>query len=240
MTYRRHTKPIIARRWMAFLESPKAPVVLGDDHPLSRSAKWVHTLTVQAAATSLTVVVGGLALVTGRSWGPRFLNAGVLVEATLLTILALACRSHREHVLRLIADGGEHTPLEEVSLEVSRLGGPRCTQALARQLERALKDAERSYQTQIASPPLDGVRRLPSFAMDVHEIVRCLRSEASPPAGLARLTLMLRGADESALYAGDKEALREQLTDISQLLSVPLSSTAGGSRREEKSSRRPC
>lgn len=106
-----HTSPIIARRWIGFLKSPQAPAVLGDEHPLSRSAKLIHTLAVQAAATSVTVVVGELALVAGRSWGPRFLNAAVLVEATLLTILALACRSHQEHVLRLIADGVTTYPL---------------------------------------------------------------------------------------------------------------------------------
>lgn len=238
---RGHLRRLIARRWIACLKSPQAPVVLGDDHPLSRSVRRVHTLAVQAAATSLTVVVGGFALVASGSWAPRFLNAAVLVEATLLTILALTYQSHREHVLRLIADGGEYTPLEEVWLEVKRLERPRCARDLARQLERALEDAERSYQTPIASLQLEGVRLVPGVTMEVHEIVSCLRSEAAPPAGLARLTLMLRDADESALYGGDKNVLRQQLTDINQLLSVPLSSSAADRfRREEEPSWPPC
>jgi hypothetical protein len=135
------TRLIIAHpwpRWIAFLKLPQAPVVLGDDHPLSRSAKRIHTLAVQTAATSITLLVGGLAVVAGLRWGPRFLNAAVLVEATLLTILALGQRSHREHILRLIADGGEYIPLEEVSLEVKRLARPGCASGLARQLERVL------------------------------------------------------------------------------------------------------
>ena len=197
----------------------------------------IHTLVMQAAATSVTVAVGGLAIVAGRSWGPRFLNAAVLVEATLLTILALAYRTHREHVLRLIAEGGERLPLDEVSLEVERLQRPRCTRELARQLERALENAARCYQAPTGSPQGQGIRPLSGSLSDVRAIINSLQREVAPPAGLARLTLMLRGADESALSAGDSDTFRGKLAAVDQLLSMSLSSPGTVGRRREESHR---
>ena len=84
---RSNGKPIAAtgvRRGFGTLRSPKAPAVLGDDHPISRSATLIHTLAVQATATSSTLLLGALAVAERRSWGVRFLAAAVVVEVTLL------------------------------------------------------------------------------------------------------------------------------------------------------------
>ena len=62
------TKP---HRGFSGLRSPNAPSVLGAEHPVSRSAVLIHTLVVQATATSSTVLVGVLAVAERRSWGVR-------------------------------------------------------------------------------------------------------------------------------------------------------------------------
>ena len=200
------------------LRSPKAPSVLGDDHPVSRSAIQIHTLAVQATATSSTVLLGALAVAEHRSWGVRLLSAAVLVELTLLAILALARQIQREHILRLIAGGGERLRLEEVSREVRRLANPRYSAQLAKRLERALKDAQRWHRIPIASRPPQGIRLLAGFAGETRAIVEQLRAGHAALPGVALLDLVLSGGYESTLYAGDREALREQLWRISHLM----------------------
>ena len=71
-----HDKPLSGtepRRGFSALRSPNAPSVLGAEHPVSRSAVLIHTLVVQATATSSTVLVGVLAVAERRSWGVRLL-----------------------------------------------------------------------------------------------------------------------------------------------------------------------
>ncbi len=207
------------RRGIGALRSPKAPSVLGDDHPLSRSATTIHTLAIQATATSSTVLLGVVAVAEGRPWGVRLLTAATLVELTLLVILTLAREIQREHVLKLIASGGQRLRLEEVSREVSRLAHPRCSAQLARSLERALGDAERWDQIPIATRPPHGLKLLGEFADETRAIVEQLRAEHAALPGLALLELMLTNGNDSALYAGDPDALRTQLSRISHLIS---------------------
>lgn len=207
-----------ARRGFGALRSPKAPSVLGDDHPASRSAIQIHTLAVQAVATSSTVLIGALAVAEHRAWGLRLLGAAVLVELTLLAILALARQIQREHVLRLIASGGQRLRLEEVSREVNHLANPRYSVQLAKRLERALEDAECWHRIPVASRPPQGIRLLAGFAGDTRTIVEQLRAGHAALPGVALLDLVLSGADESTLYAGDRDALREQLCRISNLM----------------------
>jgi len=208
-----------ARRGFGALRSPKTPSVLGDDHPLSRSATLIHTLVVQATATSSTVLLGVLAVVERRSWGVRLLTAAVLVELTLLGILALAGQIRREHILRLIASGGQRLRLQEVSREVNRLASARYSAQLARRLERTLEDAQRWYQIPIASRPPPGVKLLAGFAEETRAIVEQLRAGHAAVPGLALLDLMLSDGGDSTLYAGNRDALGEQLWRISHLIS---------------------
>jgi hypothetical protein len=207
-----------ARRGFGALRSPKAPSVLGDEHPLSRSATLIHTLAVQATATSSTVLLGVVAVAERRSWGVRLLTAAVLVELTLLAILALARQIQREHILRLIASGGQRLRLEEVSREVNRLARPAYSAQLARRLERSLEDAEAWYQIPIGSRPPRGIKQLAAFAEETRGIVEQLRTGPAAVPGLALLDLMLSDGYDSTLYAGDRDALRDQLSRISQLL----------------------
>ena len=207
-----------ARRGFGALRSPKAPSVLGDDHPASRSAIQIHTLAVQAAATSSTVVARGPRGRRAPFLGRTVAGAAVLVELTLLAILALARQIQREHILRLIASGGERLRLEEVSREVRRLANPRYSVQLAKRLERALEDAERWHRIPIASRPPQGIRLLAGFAGETRAIVEQLRAGHAALPGVALLDLVLSGGYESTLYAGDREALREQLWRISHLM----------------------
>lgn len=193
--------------------------MLGDDHPLSRSATLIHTLAVQATVTSSTVLLGVLAVAERRAWGVRLLTAAVLVELTLLGILTLTRQIQREQILRLIAGGGQHVGLEEVSREVNRLAIPTHSAQLATRLERALKDAEHWQQIPIASRPPPGIKLLAGFPTDTREIVEQLRAGRGAPPGLALLELMLSNGHDSTLYAGDRDALREQLRRISHLMS---------------------
>ena len=207
-----------ARRGFGALRTSKAPLMLGDEHPLSRNAVLIHTLAVQATVTSSTVLLGMLAVAEDRSWGIRLLCAAVLVELTLLGILALARQIQREHVLRLIASGGQRLRLPEVSREVTRLANPRYAAQLARRLERALEDAERWHQIPIGSRPPQGIRLLAGFAEDTRAIVEQLRGGHAAVPGLALLDLMLSNGYESTLYAGDRDALHEQLSRIGHLM----------------------
>jgi hypothetical protein len=193
--------------------------VLGDDHPLSRNAVLIHTLAVQATATSSTVLIGVLAVAERRSWGVRLLTVAILVELTLVAILALARQTQREHILWLIASGGQRLRLDEVSREVNRLASPRHSAQLARRLERALEDAVGWYQIPIASRPPPGIKLLAGFAEETREIVAQLRAGAVAVAALALLELMLSNACESSLYGGDRDALHDQLWRIRQLVS---------------------
>ena len=207
-----------ARRGFGALRTSKAPLVLGDEHPLSRNAILIHTLAVQATATSSTLLFGVLAVAERRSWGIRLLSAAILVELTLLTILALARQIQREHILRLIASGGQRLRLQEVSREVNRLANPRYSAQLAKGLERALEDAQRWHQIPIASRPPQGIKLLAGFADEARAIVEQLRAGHAAVPGLAQLDLMLSNGYESTLYAGDRDALREQLSQISHLM----------------------
>ena len=75
------------------------------------------------------------------------------------------------------------------------------------------------------------------LAPEARGIVKRLRAEAAPIAALALLKLVLSGAEESTLFARDRDALRDQLTDVSHLLDVHVSrSVADGSRGEEAAS----
>ncbi|MGB0098289.1 MAG: hypothetical protein WBP81_37840 [Solirubrobacteraceae bacterium] len=163
-------------------------------------------------------MLGVLAVAESRAWGIRLLTAAVLVEVTLLGIIALTRQIQREHVLRLIASGGQRLRLEEVSRELDRLISPRYEAQLARRLERALEDAERWYQIPIASRPPRGIRLLAGFADETRGIADHVRAGHAAVPGLALLELMLSDGDESMLYAGDREALREQLSRISHLM----------------------
>jgi hypothetical protein len=234
---RAHGKLIVAsvtgRRFGA-LRAPRAPSVLGDDHPLSRNTILVHRLAVQATATSSTVLIGVLAATERRSWGVRLLAAAILVELTLVAMLALARQTQREHVLRLIASGGQRLRLEEVSREVDRLAGPRYSAQLARRLERALEDAIGWYQIPIASRPPPGMRLLAGFAEETREIVAQLRAGPAAVPGLALLELMLTNSYESALYADDRDALRDQLSRVHQLMGRSSEPSPWGERNHQR------
>ena len=234
-----HDKPLSGmepHRGFSGLRSPNAPSVLGAEHPVSRSAVLIHTLVVQATATSSTVLVGVLAVAERRSWGVRLLAVAVLVEFALLAILMLARQIQREHILRLIAGGGQRVRLEEVARQVGRLADPRYRLQLARRLERALEDAEGWHRIPIASRPPRGIKVLAEFAPDAQTMIERLRVGHTAVPGLALLDLVLGGSYESTLYIGDRAALGEQLGRINYLLG---SGTVGNERatrgREERS-----
>ena len=211
--------------------------MLGAEHPVSRSAVLVHTLAVQATATSSMVLSGLLAVVAHRSWGVRLLGAAVLVELTLLAILWLAREIEREHVLRLIAGGGQRLRLEEVAREAKRLANPGYKEQLAKRLERALEDAERWHQIPVAARPPQGAKLMAEFAPDVRAMIDLLRAGRAALPGLALLDLVISGGYESTLYAGDRDALGEQLRRIANLMrceTEPLAMCGSAARRSEE------
>ena len=197
--------------------APRAPSVLGADHPLARTATLVHALARQVAATSVRWRWGCSPSTEGRRWGWQLLGAALVVELTLFGILAFARQVRREHVLRLIAAGRGRLPLEEVSRETLRLASPRHTRQLAARLERTFDDAVRWHELAFASRPPAAIRPLCSFAPEIEAIHAQLRAQPAVP-GLALLELLLIAGPDSALYAGDKSALRDQLGQIRLLL----------------------
>jgi hypothetical protein len=195
--------------------------MLGADHPLARTAALAHVVTRQLVATSGALAVGVLAVAEGRLWGWRLFGAACLVELTLLGIGVFVRQIRREHVLQLIASGLARLPLEEVSREAGRLANPRHARQLAARLERTFQDAGRWFEFAIASRPPAGIRTLCLFGPEVDAILEQLRDRPGLP-GLASLELMLIGTHGSALYAGDENALREQLRRIRLLLRPEL------------------
>jgi hypothetical protein len=195
--------------------------VLGADDPLARTAALAHAVTRQVVATSGALALGVLAVAEGSSWAWRLFGAACIVEMTLLGIAVSVRQVRREHVLQLIASGFARLPLEEVSREAERLANPRRAQRLAARLERVFQDAGRWDEFAIASRPPAGIRTLCLFGPEVDAILELLRDRPGLP-GLASLELMLIGTPGSALYAGDENALREQLSRIRQLLSPDL------------------
>ncbi|HEY6397244.1 MAG TPA: hypothetical protein VIX82_07300 [Solirubrobacteraceae bacterium] len=210
-----------ARRGLAPFISPRAPSVLGGDHPLSRIVILVHALARQLAATTGAVVLAVVAVAERWSWGIQLLGAALLVELTLLAIFALARGVRRERVLWLIAKYGVQVPLEEVAREAIRLATPRHSADLAGRLERALDEAAGWHRLPVASRPPPGIRLLGAFAPEVHAIAEQLRSGRAALPGIALLELFLIGGYGSRLYGGDKLELGEQLRRIRQLLSLP-------------------
>jgi hypothetical protein len=191
--------------------------MLGADHPLARTATLAHAVARQVATTWIPVAVAVLAVVAGRPWGWSLLAAALVVELTLLGILAFIQQVQREHVLRLIASGRARLPLEEVSREIARLPSPRHVRQLARRLERTFRDAERWGELAIAFRPPAATRVLCLFGSEVDAIVAQLRGQPGVP-GLASLELLLIGGPDSALYCGDEKGLGEQLSLIRGLL----------------------
>jgi hypothetical protein len=215
-----------ARRRLDPLRASRTTSVLGADDPLSRAASVVHALVRQVAATSGVVALGVLALCEHRAWGVRLLCAALIVELSLVGILALALQVQREHVLRLIATGRGELPVEEVAREAQRLATPRHHAQLATRLERGLEEAVCWHQLTVASRPPPGVRLLCEFAPEVDAIVDQLRGGRVALPGVALLELFLIGGYGSSLYAGDRDALREQLWRIRSLLSHRASAEA--------------
>jgi hypothetical protein len=207
------------RRKLQLLRPSRASLLLGESHPLSRATVWAHVLIRQAAVTSAMVALGVVAVAERRAWGPRLVASAVLVEVVLVGVRVFLCQIQREHVLRLIADGRSELPLEEVSREAVRLARPRHATQLAARLQRTFDDAVRWHELPVTSRPPQAIRQLREFALEVDAIVRHLRSGEADLQGLALLELMLCGDSDSALYVGDKRALREQLWRIRHLLS---------------------
>jgi hypothetical protein len=205
--------------------------VLGEEHPLSRMADTAHALARQAASTATMLAIGVLAVADHRDWGIPMLCAAGLVELAALSGYILARHAQRDHVLRLIACGRSELPLPEVSREVRRIASPQHASQLARRLQRAFDEARRWHELTRSSRPPHGIRALGAHESDVDAILRQLRSGDAATPGVALLELMLCGSDESALYAGDKDALAEQLRRIRHLLNCPTveASPRGGS-----------
>ena len=195
--------------------------MLGADHALARAVALAHAVTRQVVATSGALALGVLAVAEGGSWGWRLFGAACIVEMTLLGIAVSVRQVQREHVLQLIATGLARLPLEEVSREAGRLASPGHAQQLAARLERTFQDAGGWLEFAVASRPPAGIRTLWLFGPEVDAILEQLRDRPGLP-GLASLELMLIGTHESALYAGDERALREQLWRIRRLLSPEL------------------
>ena len=209
------------RRALELFRAPRSSSMLGADHPLARAVALAHAVTRQVVATSGALALGVLAVAEGGSWGWRLFGAACIVEMTLLGVAVSVRQVRREHVLQLIASGLARLPLEEVSREAGRLASPGHAQQLAARLERTFQDAGRWYEFAIASRPPAGIRTLCLFGPEVDAILDQLRDRPGLP-GLASLELMLIGTHESALYAGDERALREQLWRIRRLLSPEL------------------
>jgi hypothetical protein len=225
-THNKVSVTVAARRGLKPFRDSRASLVLGGDHPLSRAATVVHALVRQVTATSGVVALGVLAVAAHRTCGIRLLCAALIVELTLVGILALAQQVQRERVLRLIASGHAQLPVEEVACQARRLATPRHHAQLARRLERGLEEAICWHQLAVASRPPPGIRLLCAFAPEVHAIVDQLRSGKAALPGVALLELFLIGGYGSSLYAGDRDALREQLWRIRSLLSHPASAEA--------------
>jgi hypothetical protein len=66
--------------------------------------------------------------------------------------------------------------------------------------------------------PPEGVKLLLSFALELDDIVELLRAGEPTVRGLAVLELFLIGGYGSALYAGDRDELQQQLWRIRYLL----------------------
>lgn len=216
-----HTKTSVAtaaRRGLEPLRASRAPLVLGRGHPLSRIVTLVRVLAWQMVAVSGVVAMGALGVTGRRAWGIRLLSAALVAQLVLLMICALARQLQREHVLRLIASGRAGLTVEEISREAQRLASPRHHAQLAERLERALDEALRWHQLPVASRPPPGVRLLCTFAPEVRAIAGQLRGGQSALPGVALLELLLTGGYGSALYAGDKDLLREQLWRIRYLI----------------------
>jgi len=218
-----------ARRGLEPFRAPRAPLVLGRDHPLSRLATLVRVLAWQMAAAWGAVAVGALGVAGRRAWGIRLLCAALVAELVLLMLCALARQLQREHVLRLIVSGRARLPVDEISREAQRLVTPGHRAQLANRLERALDEAVRWHQLPVASRPPPGTRLLCAFAPEVRAIVEQLRSGQPALPGVALLELLLAGGYGSALYAGDSDLLRQQLWRIHYLI-CPAASTEGAHR----------
>jgi hypothetical protein len=169
--------------------------------------------------TAAAAAVGAIAVAERRAWGSTVLRVALLVELTLLATLGLARQIKREDVLRVLASGHEDLPLDEVVHQARRLASPGHLSELAGRLERALDEARRWHQIALASRPPEGVKLLRGFAREIDDIVGVLRTREPTVCGLAMLELFLIGGYGSALYAGEKDELQQQLWRIRYVLS---------------------
>lgn len=193
-------------------------LALAVDHPLARRTRLVGVLARQAATTGAVVAVGAIATLQRREWGPSVLGVAVLLTLALIAALVLARQARHEDILRLVAAGQGPLGLADVAHEADRLVGSAQRAALARRLDRALADAHGWHQIAVAQRPPPGIRLLVGLTNEVEDILERVQGGDVAPGGLALLELMLIGGYDSALYVGDRQALREQLWRVRYLL----------------------
>jgi hypothetical protein len=196
-----------------------ASAMLGAQHPLSRACELLEVLARQAVVMLPVVAVGAIAVAQRRVFGVRLLSAAAVVEPTLIALIVFVGRVRRDHVLRLIAAGGEMLPLEQVSRQARALVNEKHLASLAAWLERVLEQAVRYEELAVTSRPPPGLRVLGQFEREVRAIVSGLSSGHVAVRGVALLELMRTEGYESAVYTGDQVSLREELWRVRHLLS---------------------
>lgn len=199
----------LARSWLGALSPSDVRPLLGADHPLTRSTELVHTVAVQAITTVGTGVVGAVAIAARLSWRATVVRVAMIVELVLIVVLLITLQLRRADVLRVIAGGEEHLPLEEVAREARHLASRGHLSALAGRLELGLKHAREWDQAAGGARPREGVVLLRSFGPEVDQIVGLLRTPAPAPRGVAVLELLLIRVYGSTLYVGEIELERE-------------------------------
>jgi hypothetical protein len=163
--------------------------------------QWVHVAAVLTGSA--------IARLEGHAWALSLTCAAAAVLAVLSVMLGARRQRERDCAIALILDGRERIAIVAVQRERRRLRSERTRHALARSIERILRQADERRLLRFTPVPFDAVV-VTSVADELLDVVRRLEAPGVSAREVA-LAERLIGHALSPLYGRDSDSLRQAL-----------------------------
>jgi hypothetical protein len=165
------------------------------------------------------VLVGSLlARVQGARWAGPLAGSAAAVLAVWSVVLVMRMQEKRDRAVDVILAGREDLPIALVQRERRRLVSTRTRTRLARNLQEVVDRTVQRSRFPRPLPALYAPRVISPLVTELLEISSLLDAADVPARGVARVERLLTHAATSPLYAEDVSALRDELTQVRELL----------------------